>query len=222
MGEVNRAGHLLKHMHVFIISSEIDLYPYHLVISISFEDDDFITLRRFDNTILSVSVSYSLLPITVPSPGLPGKIFWKMIFCQVRRAVKIPKKISGPGTCEKTEFTYSNRNVLVEKKKIKKVKVFQSDNDDLFCHHLKKVIMNRRTGPGCSKLTMSLVNVSLNFQKLISQICQYFLLKKCEKAFSFKFDQMFTSVRWCTESIFQPCRLRVKVKVTMEGCGIVP
>ena len=30
----------------------------------------------------------------------------------------------------------------------------------------------------CSKLTTSLVNVSLNFQKLISQICQYFLLKK--------------------------------------------
>ena len=28
---------------------------------------------------------------------------------------------------------------------------------------------------------MSLVNVSLNFQKLISQIGQYFLLKKCEK-----------------------------------------
>ena len=26
--------------------------------------------------------------------------------------------------------------------------------------------------PGCSKLTTSLVNVSLNFQKLISQICQ--------------------------------------------------
>ena len=33
-------------------------------------------------------------------------------------------------------------------------------------------------GPGCSKLTTSLVNISLNFQKLISQICQYFLLKK--------------------------------------------
>ena len=38
-----------------------------------------------------------------------------------------------------------------------------------------------RTGPGRSKLTTSLVNVSLNFQKLISQICQYFLLKKCEQ-----------------------------------------
>ena len=36
----------------------------------------------------------------------------------------------------------------------------------------------RRPGPSCSKLTTSLVNVSLNFQKLISRICQYFLLKK--------------------------------------------
>ena len=36
-------------------------------------------------------------------------------------------------------------------------------------------------GPGCSKLTMSLVNVSLKFQMLISEICQYVLLTKCEK-----------------------------------------
>ena len=36
-----------------------------------------------------------------------------------------------------------------------------------------------RPGPGCSKLTTSLVNVSLKFQMLISEICQYFLLKKC-------------------------------------------
>ena len=33
-------------------------------------------------------------------------------------------------------------------------------------------------GPGCSKLMTSLVNDSLKFQTLISQICQYFLLKK--------------------------------------------
>ena len=32
----------------------------------------------------------------------------------------------------------------------------------------------------CLKLTTSLVNVSLNFQKLISQTCQYFVEKKCE------------------------------------------
>ena len=37
-------------------------------------------------------------------------------------------------------------------------------------------------GPGCSKLTTSLVNVSLKFQTLISEICQYFLLKSCAKA----------------------------------------
>ena len=36
-------------------------------------------------------------------------------------------------------------------------------------------------GPSCSKLTTLLVNVSLKFQMMISQICQYFLLKKCEK-----------------------------------------
>ena len=36
-------------------------------------------------------------------------------------------------------------------------------------------------GPSCSKLTTWLVNVSLKFQTLVSQICQYFLLKKCEK-----------------------------------------
>ena len=33
-------------------------------------------------------------------------------------------------------------------------------------------------GPGCSKLTTSIVNVLLKFQTLISQIRQYFLLKK--------------------------------------------
>ena len=38
-----------------------------------------------------------------------------------------------------------------------------------------------KTGPGCSKLTMWLVNVSLKFQTLISQICQYFLLEKWDK-----------------------------------------
>ena len=37
------------------------------------------------------------------------------------------------------------------------------------------------SGPGCSKLTTSLVNVSLKFQTLISEIRHYFLLKKCDK-----------------------------------------
>ena len=36
------------------------------------------------------------------------------------------------------------------------------------------------SGPSCSKLTTSLVNVSLKFQTLILQIHCCFLLKKCE------------------------------------------
>ena len=43
------------------------------------------------------------------------------------------------------------------------------------------MLSTETTGPGCSKLTTTIFNVSLNFQKLISQICQYFLLKTCEK-----------------------------------------
>ena len=38
------------------------------------------------------------------------------------------------------------------------------------------------SGPSCSKLTTSLVNVSLNFQKLISETCRYCWLRKCEQA----------------------------------------
>ena len=34
-------------------------------------------------------------------------------------------------------------------------------------------------------ITNDVVNVSLKFQTLISQICQYFLLKKCEKLLSY-------------------------------------
>ena len=36
------------------------------------------------------------------------------------------------------------------------------------------------SGAGCSKLTTSLVNVSLKFKTLILQIHCYFLLEKCE------------------------------------------
>ena len=38
-------------------------------------------------------------------------------------------------------------------------------------------------GPGCSKLTMSLVNVLLKFQTLISEICQLFLCFKNVRSF---------------------------------------
>ena len=40
-----------------------------------------------------------------------------------------------------------------------------------------------QSGLNCSKLTTSLVNVSIKFQTLIFEISQYFLLKKCEKIF---------------------------------------
>ena len=43
-----------------------------------------------------------------------------------------------------------------------------------------------RPGPGCSKLTTPLVNVSLKIQTLIFEIFQYFVLKKCvQKLLSF-------------------------------------
>ena len=52
------------------------------------------------------------------------------------------------------------------------------------------------SGVGCSKLTTSLVNVSLKFQTLIFEIQQNFLLKKCEKllqcnSFSHFFNKKF-------------------------------
>ena len=46
---------------------------------------------------------------------------------------------------------------------------------------LSQFLIISLSGPGCSKLMTSLVNVSLKFQTLISNICQYLLLKKCEK-----------------------------------------
>ena len=55
-----------------------------------------------------------------------------------------------------------------------------------------------KSGPNCSKLTTSLVNDSLNFQKLISEICQYFLLKKCEKLLQCKsFSHFFNKKIQC-------------------------
>ena len=48
----------------------------------------------------------------------------------------------------------------------------------LGCAHISE--SKSRTGPSCSKLTMSLVNDSLKFQMAILQIHCYFLCKKCE------------------------------------------
>ena len=49
------------------------------------------------------------------------------------------------------------------------------------------------SGPGCSKLTMSLVNVSLKFQMLVSQICQYFLLKNVRSFCTAKASLIFST-----------------------------
>ena len=51
-------------------------------------------------------------------------------------------------------------------------------------------------GLGCSKLTTSLVNVSLKFQTLISQVCQYFLLKKCEELLQCKSFSHFSNKKY--------------------------
>ena len=50
---------------------------------------------------------------------------------------------------------------------------------------------DQQSGPGCSKLTMSLVNVSLKFQTLISEIIQYFLLKNVRSFCSAKASLIF-------------------------------
>ena len=52
---------------------------------------------------------------------------------------------------------------------------FENRSLERLCH------LRKQTGAGCSKLTTSLVNMSLKFQTLIFQICQYFSLEKCEK-----------------------------------------
>ena len=48
-------------------------------------------------------------------------------------------------------------------------------------HYTQLAIKSYRPGPGCLKRTMSLVNVSLKIQTLVSQICQYFSLKKVRR-----------------------------------------
>ena len=52
------------------------------------------------------------------------------------------------------------------------------------------------SGPSCSKLTTSLVNVSLKFRKLISHLCQYFLLKNCEKLLQCKSFSHFVNKKY--------------------------
>ena len=58
--------------------------------------------------------------------------------------------------------------------------VFFIDTLDVIKWYPRCAFVLKRSRPG-SKLTMSLINVSLKFQMLISEICQYLLLKKYEK-----------------------------------------
>ena len=51
---------------------------------------------------------------------------------------------------------------------------------DVLGQRIKCFFFQVSSGPSCSKLTTSLVNVSLKFQTLILQIHCYFLLKKCK------------------------------------------
>ena len=44
--------------------------------------------------------------------------------------------------------------------------------------------MKVRSGPSCSKLTTSLVNISLKFRTCISEICKYFFVEKTREAFA--------------------------------------
>ena len=57
------------------------------------------------------------------------------------------------------------------------------------------------SGPGCSTLTMSLVNISLEFQTLISQIYQYFLSKNLEKLLHLIFCTVKASLIFSTKNI---------------------
>ena len=72
-----------------------------------------------------------------------------------------------------------------------KLYVFSCTGSNIFA---PRTLTLSTPGPSCSKLTTSLVNISLKFQTLILQVHCYFLLKKCEnplhcKGFSHFFNK---------------------------------
>ena len=77
-----------------------------------------------------------------------------------------------------------------------------TDMQSGFCNTFEHIICHfftLSTEPGWSKLKTLLVNVSLKFQMLISEMCQYFLLKKCvkllqSKSFSHFFNQKYQCI----------------------------
>ena len=72
-----------------------------------------------------------------------------------------------------------------------------------FSPHLYKGA--QRSGAGCSNLTTSLVNISLKFQTLISEICQYFLFKNCEKFLQCKSFSHFFNKKNSVYLVIEPC-----------------
>ena len=87
-------------------------------------------------------------------------------------------------------FNYSAGILILQKQKKKK----KEKKNPYFQSSPENVLMQaKRSGHGCSKLTTSLVNETLKFQMLISQICQYFLLKQCEKLLHCKSFSIFFS-----------------------------
>ena len=82
---------------------------------------------------------------------------------------------------------YKKDNITIENVQRRATRLVKSVKHLPYPKRLKKIGLptleyrRQSAGPSCSKLTMSLVNETLKFQTLISQICQYFLLKKREK-----------------------------------------
>ena len=58
----------------------------------------------------------------------------------------------------------------------------------------QKAQLNNTPGPISTKLTTYLVNVSLKIKMLISEMCEYFLLKKCEKLLQCKSFSYFSII----------------------------
>ena len=71
----------------------------------------------------------------------------------------------------------------------------------------KDISLQYQSGPGCSKLTILLVNILLKFQMLTSEICQYFWLKICVKLLSFLWSLL--AVR--RHSCYNFCLMYVRV-----------
>ena len=83
---------------------------------------------------------------------------------------------------------FDNDYIYIHRERERKICIFFNDHLQSSCSLLS---LGGVSGSGCSKLLTSLVNISLKFQTFISEICQYFLLKKCAIAsFIFVYIQL--------------------------------